>query len=50
MNPPKLRIVEQRQQEHYNGTTSWVCNNYLIEDNGPGERLHHFPEEIVELG
>lgn len=34
----------------YNGMTSWVCDNYLIEANGPGERLHHFPEEIVELG
>jgi Xaa-Pro aminopeptidase len=30
--------------------SSWVCDNYLIEAAGPGERLHHFPEEIVELG
>jgi Xaa-Pro aminopeptidase len=30
--------------------SSWVCDNYLIEANGPGKRLHHFPEEIVELG
>jgi hypothetical protein len=30
--------------------TSWVCDNYLIESDGPGERLHRFPEEIVELG
>ena len=22
---------------------SWVCDNYLIEANGPGERLHRFP-------
>jgi len=29
---------------------SWVCDNYLIGDNGPGERLHHFPEIITELG
>jgi Xaa-Pro aminopeptidase len=29
---------------------SWVCDNYFIEDNGPGERLHHFPEIITELG
>ena len=28
---------------------SWVCDNYLIGDNGPGERLHRFPEEITEL-
>jgi Xaa-Pro aminopeptidase len=29
---------------------SWVCDNYLIETNGPGERLHRFPEIITELG
>jgi Metallopeptidase family M24/Creatinase/Prolidase N-terminal domain len=33
----------------HNGMSSWVCDNYLIEDDGPGERLHRFPEEIVEL-
>jgi Xaa-Pro aminopeptidase len=33
----------------YNNTTSWLCDNWMIEANGPGERLHHFPEEIVEL-
>jgi Xaa-Pro aminopeptidase len=30
--------------------SSWVCDNYFIEKDGPGERLHHFPEEVVELG
>jgi Xaa-Pro aminopeptidase len=34
----------------HNNMTSWVCDNYLIEADGPGERLHRFPEEIVELG
>ncbi len=29
---------------------SWVCDNYLIEASGPGERLHRFPEAITELG
>jgi len=29
---------------------SWVCDNYLIEAHGPGERLHTFPEAITELG
>jgi Xaa-Pro aminopeptidase len=29
---------------------SWVCDNYLIETDGPGERLHRFPEAITELG
>jgi len=33
----------------HNNMTAWVCDNYLIENGGPGERLHHFPEEIVEL-
>jgi Xaa-Pro aminopeptidase len=33
-----------------NGMSSWVCDNYLIGRNGPGERLHRFPEEVVELG
>jgi Xaa-Pro aminopeptidase len=27
----------------------WVCDNYLIGPNGPGERLHRFPEAITEL-
>jgi Xaa-Pro aminopeptidase len=30
-------------------TYTWVCDNYLITENGP-ERLHDFPMEIVELG
>jgi Xaa-Pro aminopeptidase len=29
---------------------SWVCDNYLIEAGGPGERLHRFPVIITELG
>jgi Xaa-Pro aminopeptidase len=29
---------------------SWVCDNYLIGPNGPGERLHRFPEAITEVG
>ena len=28
---------------------SWVCDNYIIGADGPGERLHKFPEKIVEL-
>lgn len=34
----------------HKGMTSWVCDNYIIGPKGPGERLHQFPEEIVELG
>src|SRR5262245_30704860 len=29
-------------------TFSWICDNFLITDGEP-ERLHSFPEEIVEL-
>ena len=30
-------------------TYSWICDNVLIGGNGP-ERMHAFPERIVELG
>ena len=29
---------------------SWICDNYIIGADGPGERLHRFPEAITELG
>ncbi len=32
------------------GYMNWLCDNYLIGGNGPGERLQTFPEEVVELG
>jgi Xaa-Pro aminopeptidase len=31
-------------------TFSWCCDNYLIGEAGVAERLHRFPQEIVELG
>jgi Xaa-Pro aminopeptidase len=31
-------------------TFSWCCDNWLIGDSGPAEKLHRFPQEIVELG
>ena len=34
----------------HRGIMSWVCDNYLIGRDGPGERLHKFPETLVELG
>jgi Xaa-Pro aminopeptidase len=34
----------------HRGIMSWVCDNWLIGKDGPGERLHKFPEQIVELG
>jgi Xaa-Pro aminopeptidase len=34
----------------HKGMLSWVCDNYLIGSNGPGERLHRFPETIIEVG
>jgi Xaa-Pro aminopeptidase len=32
------------------GLFSWICDNWLIGPDGPGQRLHRFPQEIVELG
>jgi Xaa-Pro aminopeptidase len=31
-------------------TFSWCCDNYLIGGAGVAEKLHRFPQEIVELG
>jgi Xaa-Pro aminopeptidase len=31
------------------GTLNWLCDNYIIGGNGPGDRIHYFPEEIVEI-
>jgi Xaa-Pro aminopeptidase len=30
-------------------TFSWCCDNFLIGDTGVAEKLHKFPQEIVEL-
>jgi Xaa-Pro aminopeptidase len=34
----------------YGGYLNWLCDNYLIGGNGPGDRLHQFPEEVIEVG
>jgi Xaa-Pro aminopeptidase len=34
---------------HSKDTYTWLCDNFLIGDNGT-ERLHAFPQKIVELG
>jgi Xaa-Pro aminopeptidase len=34
----------------HGGHLNWLCDNYLIGGNGPGDRLHQFPEEVVEVG
>jgi len=34
----------------HGGWFNWACDNYLIERDGPGDRLHRYPEEIVEVG
>jgi Xaa-Pro aminopeptidase len=58
---PLIRHDEPMQiEEHMNivvhptyfrrNVLSWVCDNYLMEANGPSERLHRFPEIITELG
>jgi Xaa-Pro aminopeptidase len=34
----------------HKGMLSWICDNYLIGSNGPGDRLHQFPEAVIEVG
>ena len=46
---PNMNIVVHPTYIHA-GYSNWLCDNYLIGDNGPGERLHKFPEEIIEVG
>jgi len=31
------------------GYLNWLCDNYIIGGNGPGDRIHQFPEVIVEI-
>jgi Xaa-Pro aminopeptidase len=33
----------------YKGYINWLCDNYFIGGNGPGDRLHQFPEAITEI-
>jgi len=33
---------------HSKDTYTWICDNFLITENGT-ERLHAFPQKIVEL-
>jgi alkanesulfonate monooxygenase SsuD/methylene tetrahydromethanopterin reductase-like flavin-dependent oxidoreductase (luciferase family) len=39
----RLELVTER-------TYSWCCDNFLIGDTGVAEKLHRFPQKIVELG
>jgi Xaa-Pro aminopeptidase len=32
------------------GYLNWLCDNYIIGGNGPGDRIHRFPEIVVEAG
>jgi Xaa-Pro aminopeptidase len=32
------------------GFFAWICDNWLVGRDGPGERLHAFPQEILALG
>ena len=29
---------------------SWICDNYIIGSNGPGDSIHKMPQKIFELG
>jgi Xaa-Pro aminopeptidase len=32
-----------------NGGMHWLCDNYIVGADGARERLHQFPEEIIEI-
>lgn len=34
----------------HGGHLNWLCDNYIIGADGPGDRLHQFPEEILAVG
>lgn len=44
-----MNIVVHPTYNHA-GFVNWLCDNYLIGGNGPGDRLHQFPEVVVEVG
>ena len=31
------------------GYLSWICDNYIIGDDGPGASIHEYPQEIIEV-
>ena len=31
------------------GAFNWTCDNFIIGDDGPGESIHHYPQEIIEV-
>ncbi len=33
-----------------NGVYSWICDNYIIGDNGPGDSIHKLPQQLFEVG
>jgi Xaa-Pro aminopeptidase len=43
-----MNIVVHPTYAHV-GYLNWLCDNYIIGGNGPGDRIHQFPEEIVEI-
>jgi Xaa-Pro aminopeptidase len=43
-----MNIVVHPTYPHV-GYLNWLCDNYVIGGNGPGDRIHQFPEEIVEI-
>jgi Xaa-Pro aminopeptidase len=45
---PDMNITCHPAYDHRN-TWSWICDNYLIGDSGPGESLHRTPQQIFEL-
>ncbi len=44
-----MNIVVHPTYAH-GGYLNWLCDNYIIGGNGPGDRLHQFAEEVVQVG
>lgn len=48
--PPAARMnIALHPMYHSQDAYTWICDNFLIDEHG-AERLHAFPQEIVELG
>jgi Xaa-Pro aminopeptidase len=45
-----MNITCHPSYEFGGGFDSWICDNFLITGDGPPERLHSYPQEVVMIG
>lgn len=45
-----MNITCHPSYEFGGGFDSWICDNFLVTGDGPPERLHKYPQEIVVIG